>query len=181
MRIGKFNTAIITGAGRRIIKAFIRTPRDVQTNFQSSPWGDDSQPINGADVVQAETANDEVTLIIGVVQQNQKARPGEKRIFATDEDGKVVIDIWLKNDGTGEFAGTGDFLARFNELKSGFDQLKSDHNDLIQAFNSHMHATAASGPPSTPTPIPNQIPATQSQASIDNAKIDNLKTSAHGN
>ena len=179
MRIGKFNSSSIENAFR-IIKSFIRSRIDVQTSNQCSPWGDDSHPLPNTDVVHSETANDETTVILGVIQKNQKTRPGEKRIFATDTDGNVVVDIWLKNDGTVEYDGTGDFLARFNELKSGFDQLKSDHNDLVNVFNAHKHATAATGPPVGPTPVPNQIPATTSTASIDNAKIDNFKTSSHG-
>lgn len=180
IRIAKFNTSFLSET-RRIIKCFSRGQRDVSTNHQCSDWGDDSNPIQGSDIVVAETKSDETTLILGVIQTNKKANPGEKRIFATDEDGNTVIDIWLKADGTVEFDGTGDFLARFNELKAGFDQLKQDHNNLITAFNSHMHATAATGPPTGPTPIPNQIPATASTASIDNSKIDNLKTNSHGN
>jgi hypothetical protein len=75
-----------------------------------------------------------------------------------------------------EIGGNTNFMARFSELKVGFDQLKSDHNDLVNAFNTHVHATAGTGPPSTPTPATG-IPASASTASIDDAKIDEIKTS----
>lgn len=62
----------------------------------------------------------------------------------------------------------GDFLARFDELKTGFDQLKSDFN----AFLTHVHSGVTTGGgvsgPATP-------PATVSTASIDSAKIDELE------
>jgi len=40
-----------------------------------------------------------------------------------------------------------------------------------------MHATAATGAPSTPTPIPSIIPAEESDADITGAKINNILTS----
>lgn len=69
----------------------------------------------------------------------------------------------------------GDYAVRYLELKSAFDELKQDLNDLVSAFNSHMHATAAPGPPSPPTPIPSIIPASTSTASVDDAKIDKIE------
>jgi hypothetical protein len=53
--------------------------------------------------------------------------------------------------------------------------LLSDHNDLVNAFNAHMHPTAGTGPPSPPTPGTG-IPATPSTASVDDAKINEIKT-----
>ena len=141
--------------------------------------------------VQTSEFNDNVYIIENVVTQtnqiqsqkfygfdnkNQISDVGEKRIFSTDSDGNVVFALHLKNDGTAEFGGNNDFLVRFNELESGFNALKSDLNDLVSAFNSHMHATAATGPPVPPTPIPSQIPATPSTASISGAKIEEIKT-----
>jgi len=45
-------------------------------------------------------------------------------------------------------------------------------NNLENAFNAHMHATAAVGPPSIPTPIPDVIPLTSTVLEeIENTKI----------
>jgi hypothetical protein len=45
-------------------------------------------------------------------------------------------------------------------------------NNLENAFNAHMHATAATGPPSIPTPIPGSIPiVTTVKADLENTKI----------
>ena len=38
-----------------------------------------------------------------------------------------------------------------------------------------MHATAATGPPVAPTPIPNVIPAILSTGDIDPSKVDEIK------
>jgi len=65
----------------------------------------------------------------------------------------------------------GDYMARFNELKAGFDELKSDYNNFVTAtYNLHQHPTAAAGPPTPPT-----ITGSSSTASIDNAKIDDIE------
>jgi hypothetical protein len=66
---------------------------------------------------------------------------------------------------------------RYAKLKKGFDQLLEDHNKLADAFNQHMHATAAPGAPSIPTPVTNLIPAVASEADITESKINNIKTS----
>jgi len=67
-------------------------------------------------------------------------------------------------------------MERFQEVKTGFEQMKTDLNSLTTAFNTHIHATAALGPPVPPTPVPSVIPATPSTASIDSCKIDEIKT-----
>lgn len=181
MRLAKFNTATIDSAFRRIMKVFARTDVDVQTAFQLLPPGDDAQPLENEDVIIGDTVNDETVVIHGVIQQNQKAGPGEKRIFARNEQGEVVIDIYLRSNGDGEIGGTGDFMVRYNELETAFNELNEKFNALVTAFNSHVHATAAVGPPVAPSPIPNQIPASESDADITTAKIENLKTSANVN
>lgn len=56
----------------------------------------------------------------------------------------------------------GDFMARFNELESGFNQLRSDHNNFL------VHVHGASGTP----PVPPAVPST---ASIATAKIENIE------
>jgi len=67
-----------------------------------------------------------------------------------------------------------DFAVRFNVLQTAYNQLKSDHDDLVQAFNTHVHATAAPGAPSPPTPAAG-IPASASTGDISGAKIDEIK------
>lgn len=78
---------------------------------------------------------------------------------------------------------TGDFLARFNELKAGFDQLKQDFNDFVTSvhnsdvvphthtFNYNAGVTPSNG--TTNTAVIGT--GTESTASIDNAKIDEIE------
>lgn len=136
---------------------------DVQTSLPILPHGIDSKPVSGQTGIHAKTTNRSDSIFLGVVYKSSVTSEGETRIFATDSDGTEVFDILLKNDGTCEFGGNSDYMVRFNELKTGFDQLRSDFN----SFLIHVHGVAG-----TP-PVP---PATPSIASIDGAKIDSIKT-----
>ena len=160
---------------RIVVKVLRYGKSDVQTSDQVAPHGIDSNPVKDMMAVYAQTEQTGETVIVGYLNRNMLAAVGETRIYSTNSAGELQTFIWLKTDGTIELGGDDDFAVRFNELKAGFDQLRSDHNDLVNAFNAHMHATAAAGPPSTPTPG-SGIPATPSTASIDDAKIDEIKT-----
>ena len=165
---------------KQATKEFIKILRfgkdDVHTADSVTPHGIDSKPVKDALAIYARTNSSEQAVILGYLKNFDKTSEGETRIFATDADGAEVFDIYLKKDGTCEIGGNSDFMVRFNKLKEGFDQLLSDHNDLVNAFNTHVHATAATGPPSPPTAVPPDIPATPSAASIDDSKIDEIKT-----
>lgn len=117
IRIGKANESIID-KGKRLCKIFVRSRRDVHTDKYTAPHGDDSCPVAGADVIHGQTVTNE-KVILGVVNLHQKALPGEKRIFATDQAGNLVFDLYLRNDGTCEFGGTGDFLVKYTPLDGG--------------------------------------------------------------
>ena len=95
----------------------------------------------------------------------QSLKSGEVCIYSQhgqkillDENGDIVF-----NDGT-------NFMARFNELKSGFDQFKSD-------FNAHSHSGSVDsvGGACTILPPTSAIPPESTSASIDAAKIEEIK------
>lgn len=176
LRLVKIDTSELNKLKQRVLKFLGWGTKDVQTAIEAGPYGFDSMPVKDMIAVYGRTEEVGKTVIIGYLNKNQLAQLGESRIYSTDDKGALKIDIWLKNDGTMELGGSEGNVARFQELKEGFDQLKDDHNKLVQAFNAHMHPTAATGPPSIATPIPNQIPAVPSNASIDDAKIDEIKT-----
>jgi len=161
---------------RRIVKVLVKGKSDFQTAKEYSNFGDDSNPPAGTRALFMETGVKGKTVIVGYLIENKLAAVGEKRIFSQKSDGSISTFIWLKADGTMEVGGDTDFMVRFNKLKTGFDQLKSDYNDLVSAFNSHTHLTAGTGSPSPPTAVPSIIPVTPSSASIDDSKIDEIKT-----
>lgn len=90
------------------------------------------------------------------------------------DDGTLVID----SPGNVEIQGNSDFAVAFNDLKSGFDQLVDDFNTHIHATTATVGATSTPGIVSTPSlvsPAPPVPPPDPSTASIDAAKIDNIR------
>ena len=100
------------------ILSFIRTERntakvsDVKmdpggganiTGQHFAPAGDDSHPLPDDYVASMKVPRTGSEVVVGYLDPNadQKAQPGDKRIYARDpNDGTVIVEIWLKNDGT---------------------------------------------------------------------------------
>lgn len=144
---------------RRKVKVYLTGLINVQSAHQVAPYGIDSNPIPEMKAIYAKTEVNGRPVIIGYINKNVLADGGEIRLFSTDEAGTLKMYVWLKNDGTLELGGSTKHMTRFEELKTGFDQLRTD-------FNAHVHASNGV-PPTTP-----------STASIDDSKIDEIKTLA---
>lgn len=164
--------------GYRYIKVNRLGLFDVQTAKQISPFGFDSSPVKYSDVnrqltaIYMQTSKKGKPVIVGYYNKSLVAGIGESRIFSVDETGEVKTFVWCKNDGQLLLGGDADNAVRFSKLKAGFDQLVTDHNKLVTAFNEHVHA--GNGVP--PTAVPGSIPADPSSASVDDSKIDEIKT-----
>jgi hypothetical protein len=176
--------------GRRLVKYLRYGKSDVQESLEISPYGIDSNPISEMVALYSSTGEIGKPVVVGYINKNKIADVGEIRLLATDEDGNEKSYIHVKNNGVVEvvfsagddigemqIGGESDNAVRYSELKKGFDQLKADLNSFKLAFNTHVHATAAVGPPVPPTPVPSSIPSSPSQADISKSKIDNIKTS----
>lgn len=146
--------------------------KNVKTAFQAGSYGDDSSPIKNMVAVYGETTQLGRNVVIGYINRNQLAAAGEKRIFSTDSSGNVKYYIWLHNDGTCEFGGTGDNLVRFSNLQTAFNQLKSDFNTFIAAYNLHTHVGVTVGAGATGI----TTPGTSSSADISGAKVTEMIT-----
>ena len=164
----KFIEAVIS-SGKRTAKV---NQFGVKTASIAAPFGDDSQPLKDTAAIFANTSNNAEPVVIGYINKNQLAGPGEKRIFSVDEHGAVISYIWCKSDGTIEFSGTADNLVRYSKLETAFNELKTDFNNLVTAYNAHVHISAAPGSPNAPTPSQ----ATPSAADITPAKISEFKS-----
>jgi len=170
--IVKTISSIIDG-GKRFIKVLRFGQDDVQESHQISPHGIDSNPVKDMVALYMQTAEKGKTVIVGYVNPNQISEVGELRLYATDSDGVEKNSIHLKNDGTIEVGGDADFMVRFGPLQTGFNKLKSDHDNFISGYNIHVHPTAPAGPVSVPSVL--GLPST---ADISGAKIDEIKTSS---
>jgi len=96
---------------------------------------------------------------------------GERQIYSSDTSGAKKATITLRVDGTTELLGTGDFAVRYNELKTAFDQLKSDFDNFVTiTYNLHNHPTAPPGAVSPPS-----VTGSSSTADMSAAKIAEIK------
>lgn len=172
----------IDNVGRRIVKFLRYGKSDTQTAEQIGPPGVDASPLKDMIAVYAPTSEKGGTVVIGYINKNQVAEPGEHRIFAVNDQGQVMASIYLKKSGvvvisgeTLEVFGNTKTLVKFQELKSAFDQLKQDLNTHIQNWNTFATAYLPGGPSTVGTP-PTATTSTQSSANVDNAEAENLKT-----
>lgn len=153
--------------GYRIIKVLRLGKNDAQTANEAAPHGIDSNPVKDMVAVFSETLDQGQPVIVGYINENRLAQPGELRTYSTDPEGKEKFYTWLKSDGTYEIGGDQDNMVRYSKLEEGYNQLKDDFNNLVQIFNAHVHPANGS---------PTGTPAQPSIATIAGAKIDEVKT-----
>lgn len=73
---------------------------DIQTSYESMPFGVDSVPIKDLIAIQMETSQRGKTVIVGYINKNQIADVGELKIYATNSTGVEQGYVHLKNNGT---------------------------------------------------------------------------------
>lgn len=101
----------------------------VKTADECSPFGDDSNPLKDMDAIFCETEVGGEPIIIGYIQKERLALPGEKRIFSLDDNGELSNYIWLKKDKSIEIGGSDDNLVAFAGLNSEL----INHNNKINS------------------------------------------------
>lgn len=163
------STSIVGG---RILAKFFRYGKsDVQDVPQALPHGIDSNPVEGMVGLYVKTEEKGKGVLVGYVQESVLSS-GETRVYSTNSNGDEQANAIFKNNGDLELNGNTKNMVRFQDLETGFNQLRGDLNNLISVFNTHVHAGA--GTP--PTPVPSVIPVLPSGADISASKIDNIKT-----
>lgn len=163
---------------KRLLVKFLRMGKsDVQECIEVSPYGTDSNPIKDMVALYTPTGETGKNAIIGYINKERLTKPGEYRIFSTDENGALQTYVWLHDDGTMEIGGDADNMVRFSELETAFNQLKDDHNALAQKWDAFCSAYTPGSPSTVGTP-PTLASSTvgQSTADISGAKIDEVLT-----
>ena len=93
----------------RLVKSFsnknVVITGETRKNFNSeallfTPSGDDSIPIKGERLVLVKVDGSGKYVTVGVLTPSQGAKPGEKILFARNNQGRVVNKLSLLNDGT---------------------------------------------------------------------------------
>lgn len=171
--------------GSRLVKTLVYGLRDRKTHLEAMPFGVDAVPVENIRAVVVQSATSEERIVLGYVNTNQEAEPGEYRIYSLGPDGETLATyMWLKTDGTIEIGGDARTAVKFQELKTAFDELKQDFNDLVDHVDNHEHdgvivtVSGGSGGPAIGTPGSSNPPtsnATPSVADIDPAEQPNVK------
>ena len=180
--IAKVVDPTIVKNGFRRIKLLWLGRTAIREVIHAKEAGTDTNPQPGTKMLLFKTLNpkeDVVAMSVDNRNTREDLKPGEKAFFSYDEDGKPLFIITIRGDkieiGTAP-DGTPpvNFATKFTEMEVAFNEQKDSHNALVDAFNQHMHATAAPGPPVIPTQIPSVIPATPSAADMSDAKSEEL-------
>lgn len=131
---------------------------------ECSPFGIDSNPINGTTAILQETDTSSEPVIIGYIQKKRKSEPGELRIYSVDSEGNEKAFLWLKKDGTIELNGNSDNAVKYIPLDIAMQKLSTDINAELTAIASGIATAGGSY-------IPNSISIDISEAKVDNVKI----------
>ena len=88
--------------GAKVSDAKVDTGGGANVTAQhSAPPGDDSQPLPGDLAVLSHDTGTGRETVTGYIDtaNSQKAQAGEKRIYARDENGAEIAEVWIKNTG----------------------------------------------------------------------------------
>lgn len=136
-----------------------------KTAIESGPFGEDSSPLKDMIAIYTNTSESGEQVILGYINKNQLASPGEKRIYSLRPDGTLSFAIHLKNDGTVEVGGNTDNMVKFIPLDAALKNQDTAINTELAKI-----ATAITSVGGT------YVPGTVS-TDISLSKLENVKTS----
>ena len=123
----------------RTVKMLCRGNFDVRTAQEITPFGIDSNPIKGMKAIYGTTENNNQGVVLGYVNENLIARPGESRMFSVDSDGNLQAQFYLKGNG---------LISIGNQNKDLYTLL----NNILQHIQ-ELTVTTGTGPSGTPINI----------------------------
>ena len=152
-------------AGRREIKVLRLGKQDVQTPIQAGPFGSDANPPANMRAIYMRTGVKGDTFVVGFINVDQLAEVGENRQFATDEDGNLIFEARMRNDGTYEIGGSSDNLIRHAALNTEMQKLATSITAELALISTAILGLGGAYPPGI------------INIDISAAKIEELKTS----
>lgn len=158
--LAKFSESFIE-KGKRILK-FLEF--GAKSGNESAPFGYDGNPLKDTMAIHAKTSNNSENVIIGYINDNQKADIGEVRIYSLDSSKSLKSFLWLKKDGTIELNGSTYSLVKFEPLETAIKKHDTDINTELAKISA---AIAPLGAVYVPAPI---------NTDISNSKAKNIKT-----
>jgi hypothetical protein len=164
MFITKTISTLLDKLKRREIKVLRFGKSDIQTPIEVGPYGIDSNPIKDMIAIYSETSERGKAVIVGYMNKNQLAQPGEFRAYSTDNNGGLKTYIWLKNNGNMEIGGDTNFLVRYNQLNQELQNFALFMNEQFALIATGISAGGGSYTPGN------------AQIDISEAKTEKIKT-----
>ena len=148
----------------QVLQVTVEGEPDATPALLINPAMDESAPKNGDRVLILRLGNFAIAIggIDGIAPETAQ---GEKRLYSRDGNGDIAAFLFLLSSGIMQLNGTGDFLARFNELESGFNTLRDNLNSAVFT----VQVVPATGTGATTGIV------TPSTASISSAKIEEIE------
>lgn len=142
---------VIDDLKRRTLKVLRFGKSDVKTPLEAMPFGTDAVPLKDMIAVYAPVGVNGKAAIVGYVNQNQLAEPGEHRTYSVNDDHEVQSYIYLKNDGVI------DIMAKGIKVVSDGENLNTVLGELVdelKLMNDNIKAiTVNAGPYLSSTPL----------------------------
>ena len=151
-------------SGRRILKILGLGKEDIQTSYESMPFGVDSVPIKDLIAIQMETSERGKTVIVGYINKNQIADVGELRLYSLDATGAEQANVYLKKDGVLELNGNVDNAVKFIPLDAGLQSQTTAINAELVKIAAAINAIVPGS--YVPTPV---------TVNITNSKVESVK------
>lgn len=160
MTIAKVSSSFKEGV-YRIFKVF---QFGAKTADECSPFGFDGNPIEGMDAIFSETSAGGEPVIVGYIQTQRLANPGECRLYALNKDEQLSTYIWLRKDGTIEFGGNDEHLVKYSDLEKAMLKLKTDLATELSAISAGISSAGGAY-------MPGQIDIDITDSKTKNIKI----------
>ena len=127
----------------RVLQVELTSPEDVQSAEQYRAPGDDARPVNGTRVIVLSIGPASKVAIASIdLPPADDLAEGEREIYSTDGADRLAT-LRLKADGSIVLNGGSDNAVQFTAMQAAFDQLKADHDALVNTYNAHVHITTA--------------------------------------
>ena len=160
----------------RILQVQISTDEDVQSVELYRMPGEDYNPSDGTKVLIIEIGTSKAAIAAADVAAVDDLAKGEREYYSDDGEARLAtirLDAEsqvILNDGA-------DNAVQFSAMQTAFDNLKSELNALVTAYNAHIHITTATvGATATPGVIaPTTTQGTAPAADMSGAKVDKVR------
>ena len=119
-----------------LLQVLVADDNDGQTVELQNQSGEDVEPPNGSRVFILDIS-DSYRIVVAVddgIEPDPSIEQGERETYSSD-GGERKAKIRWKKDGQLVINDGGDTAVKFSELQAAFDKFLSDHNDLVDLYN----------------------------------------------